>query len=214
MATPGFLDNGIDFDQLTAHYLKNNCYVEITDPAEVSLAIKLMEHVIGTSFGYAEDSTDFSATVHGRFQMIFNSTLEESNMEKTGLFKRSNAVWLLTGSYEPGTDFVSDNGKQIEAKVYKNFGSMLKYAKKGSLDYTVFHGAEYVLCYLIDSYQLDSSSKFKHWYWLKKINNVYEVYYEEDLNSLTAECLPYSIPVCYCRIRDNKIIIGKNTFCT
>ena len=205
MATPGFLENGIDFEQLVLYYLANNCYLEITDSKEVDLVIRLMKHVIGDSYGY---KTDFASTIHGRFQIIFNSTLEELITEKAGLIKRSNAVWLLTDSYEKGTDFQSNNGKQIEAKVYINWYSMLDYAKKGSTDYTVFHGADYVLCYLINSYSS------KHWYWLKKINNVYDVYYEEELNGLTTECLPSSISICYCRLREDRLIIGKNTFCT
>lgn len=208
MATPGFLENGIDFKQLVLHYLANNHYVEINVPKEFTTATKLMEHVIGTSIGYKEDPEKLNAAIARRFQMIFNSTLQELISEEAGLIKRSNAVWLLTGSYEKGTDFQSHNGKQIEAKVYYDWNNMLEYAKKGSVDYTVFHGADYVLCYLINSY--DS----KHWYWLKKINNVYNVYYEEELNGITAECLPSSIPICYCRLRDDKFIIGKNTFCT
>lgn len=208
MTTPGFLDNGIDFIPLVQHYLANNCYTEITDYAEVSLIKKLMRHVIDGSYGYNEESSNFAQTVPGRFQMIFNSVLQELIAELAGLIKKSNAVWLLTDSYEKGTDFQSTNGKQIEAKVYKNYNSMINYAKKGSVEYTVFHGAEYVLCYLIDSY------KGKHWYWLKKINGIYSVYNNEDLNELTSECLPATISICYCKLRDNKFIIGKNTFCT
>lgn len=207
MATPGFLENGIDFRQLVLYYLANNHYVEITDPKELTLAVKLMEHVIGTSIGYKEDPEKLKAAIQRRFQMIFNSTQEELTSEAAGLIKRSNAVWLLTGSYEKGTDFQSYNGKQIEAKVYYDWNNMLEYAKKGSIDYTVFHGADYVLCYLINSYNS------KHWYWLKKINDTYNVYYEEELNDLTTECLPSSIPICYCRLREDKLIIGKNTFC-
>ena len=208
MVTPGFLDNGIDFTPLVKHYLANNCYIEITDHAEVSLARKLMRHVIDSSYGYNDDSSDFAQTEHGRFQMIFNSALQELIAKLAGLIKKSNAVWLLTDSYEKGTDFQSTNGKHIEAKVYKNEASMKKYAKKGSVEYTVFHGAEYVLCYLINSYE------GKHWYWLKKINGVYSVYNNEELDQLTSECLPASISICYCKLRDNKFIIGKNTFCT
>ena len=205
MNTPGFLNNGIDFEQLIAYYLSNNCYIEITDQAEINLAIELMKHVINNSFGY---DSGFSSTIHGRFQMIFNSTLEELYIEKAGLDKKSNATWLLTGTYEGGTDFQSSNGKQIEAKVYRDLESMKNYAEAGSTDYRVFHGADYVLCYLIDSYELN------HWWWLKKDNGSYDIYVEPDLVSITKECLPASIPVCYCKIRDNKLIIGKNTFCT
>lgn len=204
MVTPGFLENGIDFAQLVLYYLANNCYLIIADPKEVDLAIRLMEHVIGDSFGYR---TDFASTVHGRFQMIFNSTLEELINEKAGLIKQSNAVWLLTDSYEKGTDFRSNNGKQIESKVYQDWNRMLEFAKKGSIDYTVFHGADYVLCYLINSYES------KHWYWLKKVNSIYIVHNDTELCAITSECLPASIPICYCKVKDNKLIIGKNTFC-
>jgi hypothetical protein len=208
LSTSGFLSNGIDFKLLVKHYLANNCYIEITDPAEVKLAIALMEHVIGTSYEYNEEGS-FAQTIHGRFQLIFNSTLQEMVAEENGgLIKRSNAVWLLEGSYESGTDFRSSNNSQIETKVYKNEASMQKYAKKGSEVYTVFHGAEYVLCYLIDSYEL------KHWYWLKKINGIYSVYSNTELDQLTSECLPTTLPVCYCKLKDNKLIIGKNKFCS
>ena len=76
-----------------------------------------------------------------------------------------------------------------------------------SVEYTVFHGAEYVLCYLIDSYE------GKHWHWLKKTNGVYSLYNDDGLEDLTSRRLPPAIPICYCKIRDNKIIISKNTFC-
>ncbi len=208
MVTPGFLNNGIDFEQLVNYYLANNCYIEITAPTDVNLAIALMEHVINTSYEYNEEGS-FAQTTHGRFQMIFNSTLQEMiAKEKGGLIKQSKAVWLLDGCYEKGTDFKSSNDIKIETKVYKNEASMKKYAKKGSTEYTVFHGAEYVLCYLIDSHE------GKHWYWLKKVNGIYNVHNDAELDKLTSECLPAAIPVCYCKIRDNKIIIGKNTFCT
>jgi hypothetical protein len=207
LVTPGFLDTGIDFEQLVNYYLDNNCRIEITDPAEVKLAIALMEHVIRTSYEYSEEGS-FAKTTHGRFQMIFNSTLQEMiARENGGLNKRSNAVWLLDGRYEKGTDFRSNNGIEIETKVYKNEASMKKYAKKGSVEYTVFHGAEYVLCYLIDSYA------DKHWYWLKKTNGVYNICDNEELNQLTSNCLPPAISICYCKLRDNKFIIGKNTYC-
>ena len=207
MSTPGFLSNGIDFEQFVKHYLANNYYLVITDPVEVKLAAALMQHIIDTSYGYDGEGS-FALTLHGRFQMIFNSTLQEIIIREIGgLIKRSNAIWLLEGAYEKGTDFRSDNNVQIEAKVYKNVASMKAYAEKGSKDYTVFHGAEYVLCYLIDSHE------GKHWHWLKKVNGTYTVCANEDLNKLTSECLPATIPVCYCKLSDTKLVIGKNTFC-
>ena len=207
MSTPGFLKNGIDFEQLVKHYLANNCYIVITDQTEVKLATALMQHVIDTSYGYDGEGS-FALTLHGRFQMIFNSTLQEIIIREIGgLIKRSNAIWLLEGTYEEGTDFRSDNNVKIEAKVYKNIDSMKAYAKKGSKDYTVFHGAEYVLCYLIDSHE------GKHWHWLKKINGIYTIYTDETLTNLTSECLPEVLPVCYCKLSDTKLVIGKNTFC-
>ena len=204
LTTPGFLKDGIDFEQLVLYYLANNCYIEITDPAEVDLVIKLMRRVIGDSYGYKDD---FASTEHGRFQMIFNSVLEESLMQKVGLNKKSNAVWLLTETYERGTDFQSSNGKHIEAKVYRDWDSMKAYAKKGSESYTIFHGADYVLCYLVNSYES------KHWWWLKNNNGIYDVHYDHELNSITSECLPASIPICYCKLSTDRLIIGKNKFC-
>ena len=207
MATPGFLNNGIDFEQLMDYYVANNYRVEITDTAEVNLAVELMEHVINSSYEYNEEDS-FAKTDHGRLQMIFNSTLGEVTINRySSLIKKSDAVWLLGGSYEKGTDFISEDNVEIEAKVYKNITSMNFYAKKGSAEYTVFHGAEYVLCYLIDSYE------GKHWHWLKKTNGVYSIYSDEGLEALTSKRLPHTIPICYCKKVDNKIIIGKNTFC-
>ena len=207
MATPGFLNNGIDFELLVDHYIANGYKLEITDPAEVRLVIALMEHVINTSYEYNEENS-FAKTVHGRFQMIFNSVLEELIIRRYGgLLKKSDAIWLLEGSYEKGADFRSSQNAEIEAKVYKNEASMKKYAKKGSVEYTVFHGAEYILCYLIES------CEGKHWYWLKKIDSTYSIYSNEELEQLTSDCLPATIPICYCKSVDNKFIVGKNTFC-
>lgn len=189
------------------HYVANNCKVEITDPTEVNLALVLMEHVIDTSYEYNEEDS-FAKTKHGRFQMISNSTLGEVTIARyCKLIKKSSAVWLLDSSYEKGTDFISEDNVEIEAKVYKNINSMNFYAKKGSVKYTVFHGAEYVLCYLIDSYE------GKHWHWLKKTNGVYSIYNDAGLEALTSKRLPAVIPICYCKIRDNKIILCKNTYC-
>ena len=203
MSTPGFLEDGIDFETLVKYYLDNNCSTIIIQYSEFDLAIKLMEYVIGTSYKYKEkDNRPI------RFQMIFNSTLQELIIKACStLIKRSSGLWTLSGHYEKGTDFISIDNVEIEAKVYKYFDSMLEYAEKGSKDYTVFHGADYVLCYLINSY------KEKHWYWLKKTNGIYHVYEDAALNTLTSERLPATIPVCYCKINDNKMIIGKNTFC-
>ena len=207
MITPGFLSDGIDFEQLFDHYVASGHYIEITEPTEVNLAIELMEHVINSSYEYNEEDS-FAKTKHGRFQMILNSTMGEVTISRySSLIKKSGAVWLLGGSYEKGTDFISNENVEIEAKVYKNIDSLNFYAKKGSVEYTVFHGAEYVLCYLIDSYE------GKHWHWLKKNNGVYDLYQDEGLEALTVERLPQSIPICYCKIVDNKIIIGKNKYC-
>ncbi len=209
MKTAGFMQNGIDFAQLMEQYKNNNCYLEITDPEEVALATNLMQHVIDTSRGYQDN---FSKTIDGRFQIICNSAMQEAILKTKGFFQRSNAFWALDGSYERGTDFRSTNGKQIEAKVYKNQERMLNAAKKGSKDYTVFHGADYVCVYLIDSFECIDQEP-KHWYWLKKIDGEYVVYNDNKLNELTYDCLPKTIPICYCKVRDNKFIIGKNTFC-
>jgi hypothetical protein len=207
LSTPGFLNNGINFEPLIDHYIANGYKVVISDPAEIRLVMALMDHVINTSYEYNEEDS-FAKTRHGRFQMIFNSSLEELIMKRYGkLIKKSGIVWLLNGSYEKGTDFQSNNNVKIEAKVYKNETSMLKYAKKGSTEFTVFHGAEYVLCYLIDS------CEGKHWYWLRKINGIYTIYNNKELEDITDECLPSSIPICYCKLTDDALIIGKNNYC-
>ena len=207
MSTPGFLENGIDFEQLVLHYIssKDN-RIEITDPTEVDLATRLMEYIINNSRGYNENS--FANTIHGRLQMIFNSTLEEHIINsRSELIKKSDAIWLLGGSYETGTDFKSKEETNIEAKVYRDIDHMNSYAEKGSKHFTVFHGAEYVLCYLIYSH------KGRHWYWLKKTNGIYDTDTDEALIVRTKERLPDEIPICYCSIRDNKIIISRNTLC-
>lgn len=208
MVTPGFLENGIDFDQLTDYYIANSCYVEVINPIEIKVATTLTENVINNSYGYQEDES-FAKNDNIRLQMIFNSMLWEKIVKRnSSLIRKSSAVWLVDGSYEKGTDFQSTEGVDIEAKVYKDINRMNFYAKKGSVDYTVFHGAEYVLCYLINSHEN------KHVYWLKKTNGIYHIYNDEGLEDLTSKHLPTVIPVCYCKIRDDKIIFGKNTFCT
>ena len=217
MATPGFLDNGIDFEQLIIYYLDsskynkdNKCYIEITEHTEVNLIKNLAKHVIDTSIGYNDDNTTFASTVHGRFQMIFNAMLEEAYAQKAGLLKRSDAIWRLSSSYQTGADFQSDNGKQIEAKVYKDWLSMQRYTEKGSNERTVFHGADYVLCYLIDSHEVDENLNQKHWYWLKKTSNTYVVDNNTELCNITYECLPTRLPVCSCKLTDdNKFIIKQ-----
>ena len=203
MKTPGFLEDGIDFEPLVKYYLDNNCAKIVICEAEFNLAMALMEYIIGTSYKYKnKDNRPL------RFQMIFNSTLQELVIQACStLIKRSSGLWSLSGHYEKGTDFISTENVEIEAKVYKDRDSMLEYAKKGSVDYTVFHGADYVLCYLIDSYEN------KHWYWLKKTNGIYDVYSDKALDKLTSERLPESIPVCYCKVVGNTLIIGKNNFC-
>jgi hypothetical protein len=213
--TPGFLENGIDFEQLVKHYINNKYNIEITDPIKIKLAKDLMNHVINNSYGYNDY---FSCTQHGRFQMIFNSTLEELENEKAGLIKRSNAIWTLNGKYETGTDFLSANGAKIEAKVYKNKDSMLAAANAGTLDYKVFHGAAYVICYLIEG-EVEITSeppfrKIKHWFWLRNIDGKYDEYTDSELTDITNECLPKTIPICQCKFYDDKISISKNNYYT
>lgn len=213
MNTLGFLKNGIDFAQLVHQYLNNNCILEITDPAKVQFAKDLMDHVIKSSYGYGSCNSS-----QLRFQMIFNSTMEELEAEKAGLIKSSSAIWQIDGKYEVGTDFLSKNGAKIETKVYLSENSMLAAAEAGSLNYKVFHGADYVLCYLIEGkVEITSKAPFrkiKHWLWLKKIDGKYSIYEEPELMEVTAECLPKAIPICHCTFCDDKIIISKNTFCT
>ena len=223
LATPGFLKDGIDFEQLVKYCIANDCRrIEITDQMEVNLLVKLMERVIGHSYKYNEG---FASTINGRSQMIFNSTMQELAIQAVeqqfGLIKRSNAVWLLSDSYERGTDFYSVNNKQIEAKVYKTWSNMLIYADIGSKDHTVFHDADYVLCYLIDrpeKAKLETSPEIlqyvgqKHWYWLKRIDGKYVVYFDKDLYGLTYYLLPQILPVCYCKVYKDKIIFDRNTF--
>jgi len=208
LVTPGFLENGIDFDPLIDYYVANNYYVEVVNQSEVKVATALTESVINNSHGYQEEESS-AKKPNVRLRMIFNSMLWEKIVKRvSSLIRKSSAVWLVGGSYEKGTDFQSTDGVDIEAKVYKDINSMNFYAKKGSVDYTVFHGAEYVLCYL------NNSQENKHVYWLKKTNGIYHIYNDEGLEYLTSKRLPQVIPVCYCTIRPDKIIFGKSTYCT
>jgi hypothetical protein len=208
LVTPGFLENGIDFDMLIDYYIANNYRVEVINQPEVKVAAALTESVINNSHGY-QDGDSPVKQLNVRLQMIFNSMLWEKIVKIcSSLIRKSSAVWLVGGSYEKGTDFQSTEGVDIEAKVYKDINSMNFYAKKGSVDYTVFHGAEYVLCYLINSY------KNKHVYWLKKTNGIYHIYNNEGLEDLTHKRLPATIPICYCKMNNDKVVFAKNTFYT
>lgn len=226
MATPGFLKDGIDFYTLLCAYAQDGRYrIETTDLTECTTAIDLMKHVIGDSYGY---HTGFASTVPGRFQMIFNSTIQEAHIFATArscgmeLCKRSNSTWLLDGSAESGTDFYY-NDIQIEAKVYKNWSNMLSYAEQGSADPTVFHNADYVLCYLIERpwpeelMKLDCTKELvktvgtAHWYWLKKIDGQYVVYFNDDLYDNTYRALSPIIPICKCRLTQDKLSVLLDT---
>ena len=216
MTTSGFLENGIDFEQLVNYYKANDYDIEITDPVKIKLAKDLTTHVINNSYGYGDS---FSRTQSGRFQMIFNSTLAELENEKAGLIKRSSAIWTLNSKYETGTDFLSEDGTPVEAKVYRNKDSMSAAAKAGTLDYKVFHGAEYVICYLIDGeVEIIAEEPFRkvtHWFWLKKIGGEYvEVKSNDsDLTEAITRRLPSAIPICRCTFYDDKIVISKNPYC-
>lgn len=226
MSTPGFLTNGIDFYQLLSAYAQDNKYcIEITSLQELEMVINLMKRVIGSSYGY---KSDFASTIPGRFQMIFNSALQEAHVyaiaKKLGvkLCKRSDSTWLLDDTYEEGTDFYYKD-TQIEAKVYKNWTNMLYYAKQGSIDPTVFHNADYVLCYLIEKpwpeelLALTDADTFAkkfgtaHWYWLKRINGKYVVYLNDDLYTDTYKSLSPLIPICKCRLTSDKLSICLDT---
>ena len=223
MSTPGFLINGIDFYQLLCAYVQSN--IEITDPQELALIIDLMKHVIGNSYGY---KNDFASTIYGRFQMIFNSTIQEAHIfaiaKKYGmdLCKRSDSKWLLSDTHEIGTDFYYKD-LQIEAKVYKNLNNMLSYAEQGSINPTVFHNADYVLCYLIDRPWPEELMAFEdmqeftkrvgtsHWYWLRRINGQYVLHFNEDLYTNTHKALSPTLPICKCRQTSDKFSISLDT---
>lgn len=211
MTTPGFLDDGIDFEQLIAYYKANNYSIEITDPAEVDLIINLVSYVINASYGYKNGT---ATIIPNRFQMIFNSALQEHYIneaaQEIGLCcKQSSAVWRLGGSYEKGADFQSNTNKPIEVKMYKDWISMSSFIEKGSKDRKVFHDADYVLCYLINSYEVDNDLRQKHWYWLKKTGNVYVVYDNTELLNITYKCLPTSLPICSCKLEDARFILSN-----
>lgn len=217
--TPGFLTNGIDFKPFVQYYCVSGYRVIISDPAEVTVAFAVAKNVIDNSFGYSDEAVQ---EAHTRIQMIFNSTLQEMWLEYAGLGKRSSSIWLVNGTAERGTDFQA-NGKQIEAKVYKTADRMFQYAKDASKDSTVFHNADYVCVYLINSYErtiIDKRTNMPytertHWVWLKRDDaGNYVEHYDDQLEAITKTSLPAELPVCYCKFTaDNKLIIGRNTFC-
>jgi hypothetical protein len=220
LVTPGFLADGVDFRPLVYHYLASDYKVIIDDPQEMNIYHKLTQHVIDDSFKYGNDTPDQKnqniKKKHIRFQMIFNSTLQELYLERAGLGKRSSSVWLITGEAEGGTDFVSSNNKRIEAKIYKDSTSMFKYAKKAATDPTVFHDADYVCVYLMDYYEraIGAVKEKAHWVWLTRIAGEYVEYFDVELKQIAESCLPAVLPVCHClETTSNKLIIGQNTYC-
>lgn len=204
--TPGFHEDSIDFEQFVRYYLAHNCRVDIFNKKEIDLLYNITKYVIEASYGY--DDSEFLKTPHGRAQVIFNSVLQEIIIEHyLGYIKRSSAIWSLTSEAESGTDFITDDGIKIEAKVYKDINSMTKFANKASENSSVFHKADYVLCYLIESHD------GKHWHWLKNNAGIYstdniEQRFIDDLNKL-----PKDIKICYCTAKSNSIIFAKNQFC-
>lgn len=213
--TPGFLRNGIDFGPFTQYYrMAPGNFIVIDDPEEIAVSHALAQHVIKTSYGYSDINQDDE-----RLQYIFNSELMETKLAKV-LKRRSNSVWLIGGQAEGGTDFESNDGLQIEAKMYKDVDRMLEFAKKASASPAVFHTADYVIVYLKNSYKrtipgtnLEEST---HWVWLHRdADGNYVEYYDEALEAQTKQFLPDTLPVCYFKYTaDNKLIVGKSKFCT
>lgn len=178
---------------LVSQYIANGNCLKITDKSEVTLVKKIVANVINNSYKY----TDLS-NIAKRLQYIFNSALQEQILTNFGgLIKRSNAFWSLDDSYEYGTDFQSWNGKKVEAKIYLNFEKMLEFAEKGTKDYTVFHGADYVVCYLVNGHFSDyKETPVKYWWWLKKTPQGYQVFKDTNLDAITESLGRLPISIC------------------
>jgi hypothetical protein len=187
---------GFDADAVAEEFFKKG-YIRIyNDGSEQVLeAVRtVVQQVIDRSIQYKDESVKDQAK---RFQIIINGNILEIYLAASGfrLTRNSDPKWLINSTYEVGTDFISDDGCKIEAKVYYSDASMMKKVEEANQgNRYIFHGALFVCCYLIDT------CKYQ---WLKCINNVYEKYNNEELDEFTALFLPKQLPLCRCT--ENKI---------
>lgn len=159
----------------------------------------LLIKIINESIQYKDEAVKDPVK---RLQIILNGNILEIYLEAAEGFqltKNSDSKWLFNGTYEVGADFTSKEGSNIEAKVYYSVDSMnakIEEANKGNR--YIFHGADFVCCYLITTKRFIEGHPF-HYQWLKQVNGRYEVYDEVNLDNLTRASLPEKLPLCRCK---------------
>jgi hypothetical protein len=183
---------GFDADAMAQEFFEKG-YIKIYNDGTENIldaTRAVVKQVIAKSIQYQDESVKNPAK---RLQIIVNGDILEIFLKAATGFKltrNSDSKWLFNDTYEVGTDFTSEEGYKIEAKVYYSEDSMMekvKEANKGNK--YIFHDALYVCCYLINTctYQ-----------WLKCINNVYKQYNDKNLDDCTKAFLPKKLPLCKC----------------
>lgn len=201
---PWFIYNKITFGfdaDVIAQALFSTGYIRIyNDGSEQVLdAVRaVVQQVINKSIQYKDESIKDPAK---RFQIIINGNILEIYLKAAKQFalkRNSDSKWLFNGTYEVGTDFTSETGQDIEAKVYYSAESMnakIKEANNGNR--YIFHNADLVCCYLITTKRCLNGQPY-HYQWLKCINNIYELFNDQNLDEWTAYLLPEKLPLCRC----------------
>lgn len=187
-----FNDETYGFDaDLVAQALFTDGYVRIYDTANervLGALIVLVKQVIDNSKQYQDETVQDPAK---RFQIIINGNILEVFLNKTGCFIRnSDAKWLLNSTYETGTDFTGLQGTRVEAKVYYSYESMqqkVEEANNGNI--YIFHDADLVCCYLINSCSYQ---------WLYKKDGCYTDFNDKNIIAWTKNNLPAVLPICKC----------------
>lgn len=191
---PWFIYNdktfGFDADRLIEDFLDTKL-VRIYNAAPeyyLSAVRDVVQQVRDTSYAY--ESVD---KLHKRFQLIINGLILERYLQRAAghlLIRKSDPKWVLNGTYESGTDFVTPEGIKVEAKVYYSELSMIEKvnaANRGNR--YIFHDADYVCCYLI------TSQKYQ---WLRRVNGVYSTYEDSTVKQWSEANLPSQLPLCRC----------------
>lgn len=191
---------GFDADAVAKDFFEKG-YIRIyNDGSEQILeAVRaVVQQVINKSIQYKDEPVKDPAK---RFQIIINGNILEIYLKAAEEFKlkrNSDSKWLFNGTYEVGTDFTSEAGQDIEAKVYyseESMNSKIKEANDGNR--YIFHDADLVCCYLITTARYFNNRPY-HYQWLKRVNNIYELYNDQNLDEWTAYLLPEKLPLCRC----------------
>ena len=183
----------------TEFWAKTKFIIRNTSEERLLDALKtLVQKVIDDSIRYKDKDV---TNPPKRFQIMVNGNILEIYLlaaDVFGLIRKSDSKWLITGTYESGTDFISQNGKNIEAKVYfseKSMTEKIEAANQG--DRYIFHDADVVCCYLINTTRFIANKPY-HYQWLKRIEGQYVLYNDESLDNLTQESMPERLPLCRC----------------